>query len=163
MSRRKDKVQVPAEVKQALRAVLSDEDDTNWLVVDYADVNTLHVKASGAVGSEDSPLEAARAHLEDNVEAYLLLRYQHMYGSKFAWVFWRPDRVSPLRKALLSTHKPQVENAMKPHQVQLVACDHDELTEEAIMDKINFAAGTKYSLPYLPLCYLPLPLLPTPP
>lgn len=46
---------------------------------------------------------------------------------KFAYIDWTPQSIRPMRKALLSTHKSQVEAVLKPFHVSLQASNRNEL------------------------------------
>lgn len=80
-------------------------------------------------------------------ERYCLLRIQHQVEMaktmKFALVTWYPEGLKPMRKALLSTHKGQVKDILKPWHVTLEATEPRELDEDEILDKIGVSSGTK--------------------
>jgi hypothetical protein len=118
------------------------EDNAMWLVLGYSDVNTLSVVAEGRGG-----LDEAKEHCDGKNERYILTRQGHQvelsYTVKFAYISWTPDTLSPMRKALLTTHKGQVEDFMKPYHVSLMASDLSEMTTAAINDKVGFSSGTK--------------------
>lgn len=62
---------------------------------------------------------------------------------KFAYIDYTPATASPMRKALLSTHKGQVEDLMKPFHVSMQVDCVEELDESVILDKIGISSGTK--------------------
>jgi len=61
---------------------------------------------------------------------------------KFVLIDWTPTGLKPLRKALISTHKGQVQQLMKPFHVNYSASDRNELNEHVILVKIGMASGT---------------------
>lgn len=64
--------------------------------------------------------------------------------TKFTYVEWTCENTPPTRKAVLSTHKPQVRVLLQPFHVDLVATDAGDLRDgQALIDKrIAAAAGT---------------------
>lgn len=136
----KDKVVCDESVQAALKA-FRNESDERFIVLGYSQPNTLVVIAEGPGG-----LQAAGEHLVDDDARYVLLRKVHQVEVastiKFAFVDWTPDSVKPLRKALLSTHKGQVQEMLKPYHVSLQATTRSELNEDEIAHKISDSSGT---------------------
>lgn len=137
----KETVVCPNEVHATLERVRNPKDELTFAVVSYSNVNTLTVIGTGTGG-----LEAAKQYMPDTQESYALICYTHKIEMattrKYAYVAYVPDTLNPMRKSLLTTHKPQVRNLLKPQHVQLEVTDRDELDESVIMSKIGFASGT---------------------
>ncbi len=98
--------------------------------------------AEGAGG-----LDEAKEYCPPNKERYIYVRRGHQvdlsYTAKFAYIDWTPDTLSPMRKALLTTHKGQAEKFFLPYHVFLKCNDMSGMTDSVIADKIEFASGTK--------------------
>jgi len=138
------KIKLPEDgsVQKALAICRSDEKGPNaFVVLGYSNTNTLAVIAEGSGG-----LTEASAHLPDDDSRYLLLRKDHKVEMaktvKFAFIYWAPNGMKPLRKALVGTHKGQVQQLMKPFHVDYAASDRSELDENLILEKIGMASGT---------------------
>lgn len=146
----KEKIQLGEDVQEAIkrfRGTPQDQTTECFLVLGYANgsKNEISVLAEGAGGLED--VKAAGEMFPSNDATYTLLRKSHQVEMaktvKYAAVFWLPDSAPPMRKALLSTHKGQMEDILKPYHVNIVAGEASDLKEDEIMDKIGFSSGTK--------------------
>jgi len=140
----KDKVKLPDDgsIQKALATCRSDEKGPNaYVVLGYSNPTTLTVIASGEGG-----LTEASVHLPSDDSRYVLLRKDHKVEMaktvKFAFIDWTPTGLKPLRKALISTHKGQVQQMMKPFHVDYAASDQSDLDERIILGKIGMASGT---------------------
>lgn len=137
-------VQFPADgsVTAALNKLQNVVEGENFLVLGYSDKITLCVIAEGPGG-----LNECKPYLPQDTERYILLRKDHKVEMartvKFAYVSWTPPKLKIMRKAMLSTHKGQVKEMLRPHHVFLDCTDDSELDESIIMDKIGFSSGTK--------------------
>jgi len=63
--------------------------------------------------------------------------------SKFVFVHWLPEGMKHMQKAALSVQKPEVVKLLKPFQVDLVAVNDKEFTEELISDALDNVSGIK--------------------
>lgn len=144
----KEKVVLDETVAPALKAFQTGGDgsgnnneEDSFLVLGYGAPSTLTVVATGAGG-----LEQARQHFIDEDARYCLIRKVHKVDVattvKFVFIDWTPDTVKPMRKALLSTHKGQVQDTLKPYHVSFQMAQHNDVTEQDILSKISDSAGT---------------------
>jgi len=142
MSKSGEKIQLPADghVEAALKAIRGEGKDGDWLVIGYADKSTLCVVASGSGGLGES-----KQHLVDGEGRYVLFRkdvkVEMAKTVKFVLIDWTPDTVSPLRRALLSTHKGQIQDLMKPYHVSVQAVKITEVDEADVLHRIDVASG----------------------
>lgn len=140
-----NKVEVTPDVQEALRRVTCKEDKADcFALFGYEDKNTIKFLLE-----QDGGLEEAKAigGFPPNEERYCLLRINHKVEmartTKFALVNWYPTGLPPMRKSILSTHKGQVKDILRPWHVTLDATDPSDLNHSEIMDKIGFSSGTK--------------------
>jgi drebrin-like protein len=141
-----DKVSfVDDSVQQALtefRGTDRNDKGERFIVIGYEGKNKLKVIATGEGG-----LEEAKEYLPADECRYILVRKVHMVEisttTKFGYIDWTPQGIRPMRRALLSTHKSQVEDMLKPHHVTLQADCMEELQDSVILDKIGMSSGTK--------------------
>jgi len=146
MPRGREKLKLPKDgsVQEALGRlrVRDGSVDPLWLVIGYSNQNTLAVVAEGKGG-----LSEAAEHCPPNECRYIMLRKAHQVELattiKFAFIDYTPDAMSPMRKALLTTHKGQAGDIFAPNHVQLKASVVSELDDDVILDKIGFSSGTK--------------------
>lgn len=138
-------VAVPEEVRAAIETFRGSDrgdDERRFLVLSYADKRTLRVVATGPGGVPEAV--AACAPKEGN---YVVVRvpFQVEIAAtvKFAYVDYVPQGTSPMRRALLSTHKGQVEDLLKPYHVSIQASEEADIDEEEIMNRIGASAGTR--------------------
>jgi len=77
---------------------------------------------------------------------YALLRVDHKVEVaktvKFVFVDWTPNKLKPMRKAQVGTHKQQVQIFLKPFHAHIEAAELSELDENLVMQKIGTASGT---------------------
>jgi len=142
-----NKVELAADgsVQEALKRVTTkDEKADCFALFGYEDKNTLKFLLE-----QDGGLQEAKdiGGFPPNEERYCLLRISHKIDisrtTKFALVNWYPTGLPPMRKSILSTHKGQVKDILRPWHVTLDATDPSDLNPAEIMDKIGFSSGTK--------------------
>lgn len=141
------KVELSADggVQEALKRVTCKEEKGDcFALFGYEDKNTLKFLLE-----QDGGLQEAIdiGGFPSNEERYCLLRINHKVDisrtTKFALVTWYPTGLPPMRKSILSTHKGQVKDILRPWHVTLDATDMSDLNPAEIMDKVGFSSGTK--------------------
>lgn len=139
-----NRIVIPADVSAAIKAFQGDaraDREHRFIVIGFIDKITLKVAGSGPGG-----LAEASAFLGDDDASYILVRKSHQVEIaltvKIAFIEWLPELIKPMRKAMLSTFKGQVEDILKPYHVSLHASSKSDLKEEEIMEKIGFSSGT---------------------
>lgn len=142
-----DKVLLPEDgsVQEALKRVTCKEDKEEcYAIFGYENPTTLKF-----ICEEVGDLDAAKANgsFPPNEERYCLLRANHQVEMartvKFALVTWYPNGIATKRKSILSTHKGQVKDLLRPWHVTLDAQDMSDLDSSELLDKIGFSSGTK--------------------
>eukprot|EP00808_Paulinella_micropora_P018024 g47159.t1 len=130
--------EVSAELKQFQKT-----DHNGWITFGYKEGTKNEVIKT----NQGTDFESLKALFVDNDCVYAYLRYEHKVEIsttvKFAFVDWTPNSLPPMRKALLSTHKGQIGDVMKPAHVTFQWSVAREIDEQSILDKIGFASGTK--------------------
>eukprot|EP00002_Diphylleia_rotans_P020244 TRINITY_DN392_c0_g1_i2.p1 TRINITY_DN392_c0_g1~~TRINITY_DN392_c0_g1_i2.p1 ORF type:complete len:327 (-),score=91.35 TRINITY_DN392_c0_g1_i2:239-1219(-) len=129
-----------AGLKRLLAEIRSDQNPTNWCLITYKDMSTLHLLGKGNGGlSELSPL------LTDKIIAYGLLRQEDVVDQsvtiKFLFVDWLGESVPPMQKGKISTHKGQIKEFFDPYHIEVRASSQDDITLAAITAKINELKG----------------------
>lgn len=118
--------------------------DGNWLVFGYEGRNHIISIATGSGGLN----EEFRSNLfaVQNDTRYALYRrdwkVEMANTVKYILIDYTPDSIPPMRKALLSTHKAQIKEALKPFSVNFEISKPDEISEEIINDRLGETSGT---------------------
>eukprot|EP01112_Ceratiomyxa_fruticulosa_P002788 TRINITY_DN1300_c0_g1_i1.p1 TRINITY_DN1300_c0_g1~~TRINITY_DN1300_c0_g1_i1.p1 ORF type:complete len:145 (-),score=28.47 TRINITY_DN1300_c0_g1_i1:251-685(-) len=130
-------------ISEAVRDVLSDATDTNWLVLGY-EGNTIKVQSSGSGG-----LSEMVAVFRDDQSQYGYLRVNtgdaESKRTKFALISWCGEQVGALKRAKMSVHKASIKTVITNYAVEIHGTTVDDLSEDAIMSKIKKAQGADYS------------------
>eukprot|EP01117_Protostelium_nocturnum_P009517 TRINITY_DN339_c0_g1_i1.p1 TRINITY_DN339_c0_g1~~TRINITY_DN339_c0_g1_i1.p1 ORF type:complete len:503 (+),score=236.61 TRINITY_DN339_c0_g1_i1:179-1687(+) len=132
-----------SQVKDAIKAVRSDADDTNWALVGYegGKGSTLVLLGSGSGG-----LEELLPHLKDEIVAYGLLRTTDQIDNsvtvKFVHLNWVGEKIDRMHRARLGTHKGQVGSLFTPFHVDINATQLSEITPELVKEKVQDASGS---------------------
>lgn len=138
-------VEISQEVYDAILAVRSDDDSTQWMVAEYRD------------GSPKGPIDLTGTGKGDSSElASNLVSDKPMYGLyrvtdkvddittvKFVYIIWVGQSVKPMTKAKISTHKGTAEQTFGPFHVSIYANDQSDISESIIMEKVTSASGTR--------------------
>jgi len=102
------------------------------------------VQGKGAGGVEE-----LKALLEEDQCQYAYIRVisgdAESKRSKFVFLSWVGERVSPLKRAKVSVHKANVKKVIQSYAVEVHAESLEELTEEDILAKVRKAGGADYS------------------
>lgn len=141
----KETVVVPQAVADALKEFRSDGsgNESRFIVLSYASgsKNELAVRAAGDGGAKE-----AFAQCGEDDGNYVLLRFEFQVEVsttvKFVYIDYCPAGTRPMRKALLSTHKGQVDDLVKPYHVSVQADDESEFDDEKIRRRVGASAGT---------------------
>jgi hypothetical protein len=141
------KLQVAADgsVQAALKTVhdTSAAQDGAFVVLGFNESKALSVVASANEGG----LEKITEHLPEDQARFIVLRrdlkVEMAKTSKFIFVQWVPEKMKPMAKAALSVQKPEVAKLAKPYNVEIVAGNSKELTEEIVSDQLNNVSGIK--------------------
>jgi len=132
-------------VQAAIKAVHDSAggNDGSFVVLGFSDSKSLSVVSSGNEGG----LAKISESLSEDQTRFILLRVDMKVElaktSKFVFIHWLPEKMKPMAKAALSVQKPEVVKLAKPFNVEIVAGNNKELTEEIITDALNNVSGIK--------------------
>eukprot|EP01121_Diplochlamys_sp_Union-15-3_P016734 TRINITY_DN574_c0_g3_i2.p1 TRINITY_DN574_c0_g3~~TRINITY_DN574_c0_g3_i2.p1 ORF type:complete len:165 (-),score=43.44 TRINITY_DN574_c0_g3_i2:124-555(-) len=131
------------DIAHAYSNVRSDKDPTNWLFLHYSDNNKLALGATGNGG-----LSELVSHFKPDERAYGYLRVitgdDLSARAKFVFIAWVGEKVSPLKKARVSTDKAFVKELIKDFAVEIHATDLADLHESDVVTKVVKAGGAHY-------------------
>ncbi|XP_013378948.1 uncharacterized protein LOC106150598 [Lingula anatina] len=136
-------VQFAPEVPDAVADVRDDGTATNWMLAGYERGDPKQQIV--VLGSGTGGLEELKAGFDNSLAMYALLRVTDVVDDittvKFVYILWMGDKVKPMSRAKVSTHKGAVEEMFKPAHVTIFASDLSDL--KGVMDKVTSASGTK--------------------
>jgi hypothetical protein len=145
----RSKVGIPIEDEAALTAAIaavrSNDDATNWVLATYVPglkPDTLKLAGSGSGGVA----ELLSKLTDDNV-FYGLTRHVEVIDKsetvKFAHVALNAPNAPRMLRARIGTHKGAVEAIFSPYHIDISTDEKADITEQALVDKIAAASGTK--------------------
>jgi len=118
-----------------------DKGPNSYVVLGYANPNTLHVVAQGEGGLE----EASKAFTNEDA-FYAILRkdwkVEMAKTVKFAFVDLTPEGLKTMRRTQVTAHKKQVQDLLTPWHVLHQASDKSDLEDKQVVDAIAKASGT---------------------
>ncbi|CAO0796533.1 unnamed protein product [Mucor circinelloides] len=132
------------ELNAAYQAVISEKDDTNWLIYAY-DKGTydLRVQATGDGGLEELNDEFSDGKVQF---AYAKVIDPNTELPKFVFVGWCGSGVPELRKAFFNSQLSDVSKFFKSFHVQINARDEADVEPELIMKRVAESSGANYSV-----------------
>jgi len=136
-------LQLSDDIAASYADVRNDKTDTNWAFYKYDDDKHLVLGGSGSGG-----LSELVGHFEPDQRSYGYLRViagdDLSARAKFVFIAWVGEKVSPLKKAKVSTDKAFVKEIVKDFALEVHATDHDDLEEARIMKGVVKAGGANY-------------------
>ena len=134
------------EIAEAYQAVRNDNDETNWMLITYAEGSNDKVWCLAGRGSDG--LDGLKALLSDSFIGFGYLRVisgdEMSKRPKFVLIKFVGKQNKLNRKAALNLQRGDVEKVLSQCNVSLEVDTVDELTEEDVMDRVNKAGGAKY-------------------
>eukprot|EP01120_Amphizonella_sp_Union-15-10_P007105 TRINITY_DN2365_c0_g1_i1.p1 TRINITY_DN2365_c0_g1~~TRINITY_DN2365_c0_g1_i1.p1 ORF type:complete len:153 (-),score=31.79 TRINITY_DN2365_c0_g1_i1:89-511(-) len=133
------------EIFEAYNRVRSNNDDTDWLILDYTNNTTLKVGATGSGGAEE-----LSSHFKNNAVQYGYVKITYSKASegdaggkrtKFAFIAWGGPSASVLQKAKMSVHKASVKEIIKDFALEIQTSDPEDIRPDAIrhaIEKVNY-------------------------
>ncbi|UJR31106.1 hypothetical protein I4U23_018614 [Adineta vaga] len=130
-----------ADIQQAWQDVRNDAADTNWILLTYADNGDVVLSGKGTGG-----LTEMKAQMNNNQVYFGVARVRAVddHGSKrakFVFITFVGAGVPAIRRARVSTHKPEFERLFNGYHIQVYANSEDELSEESITASLHACAG----------------------
>jgi len=121
-------------------------EEVNWCLFAYTD-NTQ--KALKLEGKGNGGLEELKGHLVEDQCLYGYVKFiagdEESKRTKFLFLTWVGEKVSPLRRARISVHKADVKTIIKNFAVEVHCTTLDEVDEATFMNLITKAGGANYS------------------
>ena len=132
-------------IAEAYQEVQTSE-EVNWCLFGYTD-NTQ--KVLNLVGKGNGGLEELKGHLAEDQCFYGYVKFitgdEESKRTKFLFLTWVGEKVSPLRRARISVHKADVKTIVKNFAVEVHVTTLDEVDEEAFKTLLVKAGGANYS------------------
>lgn len=133
------------ELADALTDIREDSSPSNWLLAGYEGGNPKNELV--VLGSGTGGLAEMKEALQNDLVLYGLLRVSDQVDdittTKFVYIMWVGEKVKPMTKAKVATHKGSLEEMFKPAHVTVYAYEQSDLRQQTIMDKVTSASGTK--------------------
>ncbi|KAI8636889.1 hypothetical protein BD408DRAFT_425418 [Parasitella parasitica] len=133
-----------AKLKDAYEAVVSQTNDTNWLIYAY-DKGTydLRVQQTGDGGLEELNDEFSDGKVQF---AYTKVIDPNTELPKFVFIGWCGSGVPESRKAFFNSQLGEVSKFFKSFHVQINARDEADVDPELIMKRVAESSGANYSV-----------------
>jgi len=127
--------------KAALKSVRN-SNENNWILAAYTSKDTLSLVGSGSGG-----LDELLAKVEEEVPSFGLVRVEQTIDksktTKYAYIYWIPESVKTMKKADVGTKKGSIDQIFLPYHVDFTIATKNDITNDAIVDKVAAASGTK--------------------
>ncbi|KAI8337483.1 hypothetical protein BC941DRAFT_461129 [Chlamydoabsidia padenii] len=132
------------DLTSAHQAVVSDSNDTNWLIYGYdKGTNDLKLQETG-----DGGLEELYDEFSDGKVQYALARVidPNSQLPKLVFIGWCGSGVPQSRKGLFNSHLNEVSKFFKSFHVQINARDEADVEPALIMKRVAESSGANYSV-----------------
>lgn len=120
------------------------ENENDWLAYTYSNDRSNEIVFLGT-GSR-GVTELNEQLKDDNVVYALVRKIDQIDDSKtlkIAFIFWVGENINRMLRARLGTHKGAINSFFSPYHVDLNPTQHNEITDEMVMDSIRTASGSK--------------------
>jgi len=133
-------------IVEAYKDVRNDATPTNWMLMGYEGPNSNKVIL---VKKSEGTLEELKAELKENECQYVFIRFitgdTESKRAKFVFMSWVGERVSPIKRAKVSVHKPIVTGVINNFAVAVHCTVPEDVDEGKIRDLLIKAGGANYS------------------
>ena len=121
-------------------------EEINWCLFGYTD-NTQKVLA--VEGKGNGGIEELKGSLAEDKCLYAYVKFitgdEESKRTKFLFITWVGEKVSPLRRARISVHKADVKTIVKNFAVEVHCTTIDDVNEEEFKKLLLKAGGANYS------------------
>jgi len=130
-------------IRAAIKAVRSDNDETDWLLLGYDGPNSTKIvlQATGSAG-----LDELIALLKDDQVQYGLYRttdtVDNTVAVKFVLILWVGEKLPVIRKARITTHKGELTAFIGQYHVDCSCSNLNEINDDIVTDLVQRASGT---------------------
>lgn len=138
------------QIKDVYGAIVANDPEFPWAIFGYATAPTAPsatIKVAAIPESDSSTLADFLDEFEDGKLQYGLVRVPdpHSKLPKIVYVGWCPEGVpDPRAKGVFNPHLNSLGNLFHGYHVQVTARDRDDLSEDAILERLERASGAKY-------------------
>jgi hypothetical protein len=116
----------------------------DWILLTYTGADLTALKE---VGHGSGGVSELVSHLNDSLIAYGLLRVVDVVDgiptTRFAYITWIGDSVPGVTKARVGTNKGAVTEIIGHYNVEVIASQKSELTQDSIMGRVQDASGSR--------------------
>merc|ERR1712096_415658 len=118
------------EMVDAYKAILDDNNETDWALFSYKANNELYLESTG-----DEGLEELESEFNSGKMQYALVRIldPNTKMKKFLLIIWQGEGVPATRKGSCANHVRDVKRFFKNHHIAIVARNEDEVQAGEIM------------------------------
>lgn len=130
------------EFKAGLASLRDATSETTWFLSALNDKLAVEVVGSGS-GTVEDMLTQAR----DGTVNYGVVRVVDVIDKsttlKFAYIVFMPDDVPPMKKGKINTIAGNIKDLFTPVHVDFFISDREEISQDAVIDKVRTASGSK--------------------
>ncbi|KAH3757440.1 actin binding protein [Pelomyxa schiedti] len=131
---------------EAYKDVRSDATPTNWVLCGYPGPNSNKIVV---VRKSEGPYEELLAELKEDQCLYAFARFitgdAESKRAKFVFISWVGERVSPIKRAKVSVHKPALQGVFANFALAVHGTTTDDLEESKVRTQLIKAGGANYS------------------
>lgn len=131
------------ELKRIYESIVTSDPDTSWAVFDYRGGATKQTLVPGATGF--GSLHEFVEEFDDNKVQYGLARVEYSGVNKVVLVGWVGESVPERVKGYFNAHFSTIAKYFDGFHVQITARNSSDLSPSIILNKVDSAAGSKYS------------------
>jgi len=132
-------------IAKALSAVKSDSDEINWMLAVYDDIKN-NIKSIKLLNQGSGGVQEMLSNLDSDNVYYgyfrVIEKYDQSTTVKFGYLKLMSQKVSPLKRAKISTHRGFITGLFQPSHVEFDIGDLSEINEKDIMLKFGKTTGT---------------------
>eukprot|EP01115_Flamella_aegyptia_P002267 TRINITY_DN136286_c0_g1_i1.p1 TRINITY_DN136286_c0_g1~~TRINITY_DN136286_c0_g1_i1.p1 ORF type:complete len:143 (-),score=56.75 TRINITY_DN136286_c0_g1_i1:105-533(-) len=131
------------ECQEHYENIRSDNNEQNWVFLQYEGNSTIGVGGSGSGG-----ISELAANFSDDMCGYGYVRFttgdSESKRAKFVFVAWTGDNARVMQKAKMSVHKANVKDVFREFAVEILASDPEDLDAENVKNTVIKAGGANY-------------------
>ena len=129
--------------EEAYANVRDDNNETNWVFLQYTSNKDIDVGASGSGGVDE-----LAANFSDDMCGFGYVRITtgdaESRRAKFVLIGWTGDNAKVMQKAKMSVHKANVKEVFREFAIELLASDAEDLDPEQVKNAVVKAGGANY-------------------
>jgi hypothetical protein len=130
------------EFKAGLASLRDATTETTWFLSALNDKLALEV-----VGSGSGTVEDLLSNVREGTANYGVVRVVDQIDRsttlKFAYIIYMPDDVPPMKKGKINTISGNIKELFTPIHVDFIISNKEEISQDAVVDKVQTASGSK--------------------